>query len=140
MRVIALDLGSKRIGAAVCDDLEISVKPLETIRRSSLDRDLDRLTRMVEEHQAEAVVVGLPLRMDGSEGDAARGARRFADALRRKLTIDVTFQDERLTSYEAENMMIELGYDRSRRRERSDEFAAMIILKDFLTSRIAPRT
>jgi putative Holliday junction resolvase len=139
MRVLAIDLGSKRIGTAVCDELGISVRPLETIRRTTRERDLIRIKEIVEEQQAEAVVIGLPLRLDGAVGDAARTALRFADTLRKKLGMQVVTQDERLTSYEAESMMAELGFDRKRRRERSDEFAAMIILRDYLAASATSR-
>jgi len=134
MRVLAIDLGTKRIGTAVSDELGITVRPVETIRRSALRRDLDHLKFLVEDLQAEAVVVGLPLRMDGTIGDAASAALRFADKLRSRLGIEVFTQDERLTSYEAEQLMIERGVAPSERRARSDEFAAMIILQDYLSA------
>jgi putative Holliday junction resolvase len=119
--------------------LGISVRPLETIRRTTRERDFTRIKEIIEEQQAKAVVVGLPLRMDGAQGDAARTALRFADTLRKKLGVQVVTQDERLTSYEAESIMAELGFDRKRRRERSDEFAAMIILRDYLAASAASR-
>jgi putative Holliday junction resolvase len=133
MRVLALDFGSKRIGVAVSDSLGITVRPVETMRRSSVERDIARLKFLVEELEAEAVVVGLPLRMDGTVGDAARNAMRFIERLQTKLDVAVFTQDERLTSYEAEQMMIERGLGREQRRARSDEFAAMIILQDYLS-------
>ena len=77
---------------------------------------------------------GLPLRMDGQIGDAAANALRFAERLKAALAVDVFTQDERLTSYEAEQMMIERGFNRETRRARSDEFAALLILEDFLAS------
>ena len=134
MRVLAIDLGSKRIGTAVSDALGLSVRPVETIRRSKAERDIARLKTIVEELEVEAVVVGLPLRMDGQIGDAAAAALRFADALRAALAVEVFTQDERLTSYEAEQMMIERGLNREARRARSDEFAAMLILEDFIAA------
>jgi putative pre-16S rRNA nuclease len=134
MRVLAIDLGKKRIGTAISDELGITVRPVETIHRSALERDLDHLKFLAEDLEAEAVVVGLPLRMDGSVGDAASGALRFADKLRSRLKIEVFTQDERLTSYEAEQLMIERGVGPSERRARSDEFAAMIILRDYLSA------
>ena len=134
MRVLAIDLGSKRIGTAVSDALGLSVRPVETIRRSNAERDITRLKTIVEELEVEAVVVGLPLRMDGEIGDAAAAALRFAAALRTALAVEVFTQDERLTSYEAEQMMIERGLNREARRARSDEFAAMLILEDFLAA------
>ena len=133
MRVLAVDFGSKRIGTAISDGLGISVRPVETIKRSSTERDIARLKFLVEDLEAEAVVVGLPLRMDGTAGDAAQSAMRFVERLKSKLDVAVFTQDERLTSYEAEQMMIERGLGREQRRARSDEFAAMIILQDYLS-------
>jgi len=134
MRVLAIDFGTKRIGTAISDELGITARPVETIRRSALERDLDHLKFLIEDLEAEAVVVGLPLRMDGTIGDAASEALRFADKLRSRLSVDVFTQDERLTSYEAEQMMIERGISRRERRARSDEYAAMIILQDYLSA------
>jgi putative Holliday junction resolvase len=133
MRVLALDFGSKRIGTAISDALGISVRPVETIKRSSVERDILRLKFLVEDLEAEAVVVGLPLRMDGTVGDAAQSAMRFVERLQSELDVEVFTQDERLSSYEAEQMMIERGFGREQRRARSDEFAAMIILQDYLS-------
>lgn len=134
MRVLAIDLGSKRIGIAVSDGLGITVRPVETIRRSSHERDVARIKFLVEDLEAEAVVVGLPLKMDGSVGDAAQAAIGFVERLRHRLDVAVFTQDERLTSYEAEQMMIERGLGREERRARSDEFAAMLILQDYLST------
>jgi len=134
MRVLAIDLGSKRIGTAVSDALGLSARPVETIRRSNTERDIARLRAMAEDLEVEAVVVGLPLRMDGSVGDAAANTLRFVDRLKAALAVNVFTQDERLTSYEAEQMMIERGLNREARRARSDEFAALLILEDFLAA------
>jgi len=134
MRVLAIDLGTKKIGTAISDALGITVRPVETIARSADDRDIARLQFLVDDLEAEAVVVGLPLRMDGTVGDAAAAAIRFVEKLRGKLGVAVYMQDERLTSYEAEQMMIERGFAKTKRRARSDEFAAMIILQDYLAS------
>jgi putative Holliday junction resolvase len=134
MRALAIDLGAKRIGIAVSDALGITVRPVETIRCRSLDLDLARVRFLAEDLEAEAVVVGLPLRMDGSEGDASTRVMRFVERLRKELRVPVITHDERLTSYEAEQMMISRGVKRKARRERSDQFAAMIILQDYLST------
>ena len=134
MRVLAIDLGTKNIGTAISDALGITVRPVETIHRSADERDIARLKFLVEDLEAEAVVVGLPLRMDGAVGDAAAAAMRFVEKLRARLEVPIFAQDERLTSYEAEQLMIERGFSRSKRRARSDEFAAMIILQDYLST------
>ena len=134
MRVLAIDFGTRRIGTAVSDALGISVRPVETIKRSSNDRVIARLKALVEELEAEAVVVGLPIRMDGAEGDAAREVKRFARRLQSQLVVEVITHDERLTSYEAEQIMTERGLNRSERRAHSDTLAAMIILRDYLST------
>jgi len=134
MRVLAIDLGSKNIGTAISDELGLTVRPVETIRKASGERDISRITHLVEDLDAKAVVIGLPLRMDGAVGDAANAAMRFAEKLRARLAVPVFMQDERLTSYEAEQLMSERGFSRSKRRARSDEFAAMIILQDYLAA------
>lgn len=134
MRVLAIDFGSKRIGTAVSDGLGITVRPVETIRRSSLARDLARLKFLIEDLEAEAVVVGLPLRMDGAMGDAAQKTMRFVERLREAINVAIFTQDERLTSYAAEQMMIQRKFTRDERRARSDQFAALIILQDYLSN------
>jgi len=134
MRALAIDLGKKRIGIAVSDALGITVRPVEVIRRSSDQSLIDRIKTIVADLEVETVVVGLPLRMDGKVGDAASETLRFVERLSSELRIKVATQDERLTSYEAEEQMMELGLDREQRKARSDEFAAMIILRDYLSA------
>lgn len=134
MRVLAIDLGTKNIGSAISDALGMTVRPVETIRRSNTASVIERVKFLVEDLEAEAVVVGLPLRMDGSVGDAAAATMKFIEKLREQLDVGVFTQDERLTSYEAEQMMIERGFSKRKRRARSDEFAAMIILQDYLSA------
>lgn len=133
MRVLAVDFGSKRIGTAISDALGITTRPVETIRRTNLKRDIARLKFLVEDLGAEAVVVGLPLRMDGTAGDAAERALEFVRQLQAVLDVPVHTQDERLTSCEAEQMMMERGLSREERRNQSDAMAATIILRDFLS-------
>jgi putative Holliday junction resolvase len=134
MRVLAIDFGAKNIGVAVSDALGITVRPVETIRRSSLNKDLARLIFLLADLEIETVVIGLPLKMDGSVGEAAEKTLRFVEQLRQQTEIPIATQDERLTSYEAEQMMMERGFNRQQRRKRSDEIAATIILQDYLSS------
>jgi putative Holliday junction resolvase len=133
MRVLAVDLGTKNIGTAISDELGISVRPVETVRRRGLRQDIARLKFLVDDLGALAVVVGLPLRMDGTVGEAAEKALKFADKLRAEIAIAVYTEDERLTSYEADQIMLGQGLNRKRRKARSDEMAATIILRDFLS-------
>ncbi|HEY7543557.1 MAG TPA: Holliday junction resolvase RuvX [Blastocatellia bacterium] len=132
MRALAIDFGTKNIGVAVSDALGITVRPVETIRRSSIQAAVERIRFLVEDLEAERVIVGLPLRLDGSEGDTAGKVMRFVERLKKEISVPVVTHDERLTSYEAEQMMIERRIRRDGRRERSDELAAMIILRDYL--------
>lgn len=133
MRVLAVDFGGKRIGIAVSDALGISARPVETIKRTNLKNDLARLKSLVEELGAEAVVVGLPLKMDGTVGDTAKVVLDFVNRLKACVDVPVLTQDERLTSYEADQIMIEQGLGREQRRRKSDEIAATLILQDFLS-------
>jgi putative Holliday junction resolvase len=133
MRLLAVDLGSKNIGIAVSDGLGITVRPVETIRRSSVKRVIERLKLLISDLEVEAVVIGLPLRLDGRTGEAAEAVLRFAERLKGEIDLPIFTQDERLTSYEAEQLMIERGWSRKERKARSDEIAAMIILQDYLS-------
>jgi putative Holliday junction resolvase len=134
VRVLAIDLGAKRIGAAVSDHLGISMRPLDTFQSAGADGDIKRLRGMVEDLEVEAVVLGLPLRLDGSVGDAARRVISFAELLRAELAVPVFTQDERLTSFEADHLMAEHGVPRGDRRKHSDAVAATLILRDFLST------
>jgi putative holliday junction resolvase len=136
MRLLSLDYGTQSIGVAVSDELRLTVRPLTTIRGKGWSRDalVRRVREIVAEYEPVALVVGLPLRMDGTAGDAARRVQDFVAELRRELPIPVVTQDERLTSREADEMMREQGLDARERRARSDEFAAAVILRDYLAS------
>ena len=133
MRLLAIDFGVKRIGTAVSDALGLTTRPLETIRRSRTGKDIARLKELVEELDVEGVVIGMPLRMDGSIGEAAARVIEFARQLKQEIPVPVYTQDERLTTWEAEQALAETGMTRGEKRERSDQFAAMIILRDFLS-------
>jgi len=128
--VIGLDVGEKRVGVAVTDPLGKTAQPLDTIDRD--ESTLDRLAEIAKDAGAERLVVGLPLNMDGTEGDQARRVRLFAVEVERALGIPLHFVDERLTTREAEAV---LAKGRARRRDRkraSDKLAASIILRAYL--------
>jgi putative pre-16S rRNA nuclease len=134
MRVMAIDYGAKAIGVAISDELQLSVRPLATIRRAKLKKIevIERISSLVVEHEITALVVGLPLMMDGSRGEAAKKVESFVARLQRCLSIPIIKVDERLTSYEADQILREMGVGEQQRRARSDEYAAMIILQDYL--------
>ncbi|MCA1634137.1 MAG: Holliday junction resolvase RuvX [Acidobacteria bacterium] len=132
-RILSLDLGTKRVGVAVCDELRLTVRPLQALQRTNWKRLLLAISELCEQFDAESLVIGLPLRLDGTEGDAAREAYRIARNLRLSLKLPVHLQDERLTSKEAEAALREEGYRRGEIKSRLDSEAAAIILRDFLT-------
>lgn len=132
-RILALDLGTKRVGVAVCDELRLTVRALPALPRTSWKRLLLAVSELCEEFDAESLVIGLPLRLDGTEGDAALDARRIARNFGLSLEIPVHLQDERLTSVEAESALREAGYAGAEIKDRVDGEAAAIILRDFLS-------
>ena len=136
MRVMALDYGTKAIGVAIADELRLTVRPLTTIRRQRQSRNqlIQQIQKLLEEHEITELVVGLPLKMDGTIGDAAARVNVFIVELQKTIMIPVRSQDERLTSHEAEAQMRELGFDLRQRKEKSDQYAAAIILRDYLAS------
>jgi putative Holliday junction resolvase len=134
MRVLAVDYGTRNIGLAVCDELRIAVRPLATIRVAGLKRAeiIKRISEAAREYEAATILVGLPLRMDGTRGDAAERVERFIADLEREVEIPVIARDERLTSRAAEERLRAEGASQRERRARSDETAAVIILEDYL--------
>ncbi|MFN2453873.1 MAG: Holliday junction resolvase RuvX [Pyrinomonadaceae bacterium] len=133
-RLLALDLGVKRVGVAVSDELRITVRPLELIARTSWKQLLCDVAQRIAQFDACALVIGLPLHLNGTESEAACEARRIAHNFSRSLSIPVYLQDERLTSLEAVGNLRDLGFDKEARRERIDGEAAAIILRDFIAA------
>jgi putative Holliday junction resolvase len=131
---MAIDYGSKAIGVAISDELQLTVRPLTTIRRAKRDyaQVIERIRAMIAENEIGVLVVGLPLNMDGTRGRAAAGVESFISDLQRDLPIQIATVDERLTSYEADQVLREMGLSSRQRRERSDEYAATIILQDYI--------
>ena len=137
MRVMALDVGDKRIGIAVSDALLITAQPRPTLRRKGLESDIESLRRLAVENEVHEIVVGQPLHMSGKESPQSEKVARFAEQLRKILDIPVVFWDERLTSFAAEQHLEEMGLKWRKRREHVDKIAAMIILQNYLDRRPA---
>jgi putative pre-16S rRNA nuclease len=135
MATLALDLGKRRIGVAICDDDASGALPLGFLERRSLSESFKQLERLVTERGVIRIVVGLPLNMDGSEGPAARSARTFAQKLGDRLGVAVELADERLSSVEAEQRLAAGGTRAKRKRAAIDAVAATIILEDWLEAR-----
>lgn len=131
-RVLAIDMGSKRVGLAVSDELRLTVRPLPPLPRTPWKRLLSSLAELCEQFDVRSIVLGLPLRLDGTEGDAAREVRRVARNMELSLKLPLFFQDERLTSKDAEASLRERGFKGVEISDRVDSEAASIILSDFL--------
>lgn len=131
-RVLAIDMGSKRVGLAVSDELRLTVRPLPPLPRTPWKRLLGSLAELCEQFDVRSIVLGLPLRLDGTEGFAAVEVRRIARNLQLSLKLPLSFQDERLTSKDAEASLRKRGLTESEISGRIDSEAASIILCDFL--------
>lgn len=137
MRTLALDVGSKTIGVAVSDPLGIIAQPVTTIARTGRKADTAEVMAIVTDREVGCVVVGLPIRTDGTEGDTAAEARRMAAAVEaaiveRGLVVPVVLEDERFTTAQAERALIKSGVRRKKRKKVIDQAAAVLILQGFL--------
>lgn len=131
-KILGLDLGTKTIGVAVSDGMRYSASPLETIKRTKFTQDAERIIQLVAENSAVALILGLPLNMDGTEGPRVQSTRAFARNLAQKLDLPIAFWDERLSTSAVTRMMIEADLRRDRRAEVVDKLAASYILQGAL--------
>ena len=131
-KLMGLDLGTKTIGLAVSDTMFKIATPLETIKRSKFTKDTQALRAFEETHNIGALVIGLPLNMDGSEGPRAQSTRAFARNFSVKTNLPITYWDERLSTVAAEKALLEADITRKRRAEVIDHVAAAYILQGFL--------
>jgi len=131
-RVLALDVGSKRIGVAVSDPLGITAQGLDTIQRQNKRRDLVALADVARRYEVGEIVVGLPLRLSGAEGTQSEKMRHFADELKAHLGVPVHLWDERWTSTEANRLLRETNLSIEKRAKAVDRMAAVLILQSWL--------
>lgn len=145
MRVLGLDYGTKTVGVAVSDPLEITAAPLETIERKSagkLRQTLARIEAIIEEYGAagqqekiEKIVLGYPKNMNNTEGDRCEATVSFKNDLERRTGLEVVLWDERLTTVEAERILMDSGVRRENRKTYIDKMAAAVILQNYLDSK-----
>ena len=130
MRYLAIDYGDKRTGLAICDAEETIVSPLTVIHGQ---KDLlKKITDIVETEKVEAIVLGLPLNMDDSQGPQAKLVLKFADRLQAHIDVPIHFQDERLSTFSAEEKLAAADFTRGKKKKRLDAVAAAQILESFL--------
>lgn len=134
-RLVALDLGTKRIGVAVSDELQIVTRAVKTIDRTGWKKLLLQIKEILADFDAVGLIIGLPYNFDGSESEMSQEARRLAKNFSLSLEIPVILQDERVTSYEAKGRLWKEGVSDREFRQRVDNEAAAIILSDFIAKR-----
>lgn len=135
MRILALDVGTKRIGVAMSDELLITAQGGQTIYRKNLPSDLDEIKKLITENNVSEVVVGLPLNMNGSYSAKTKEVVEFMDTLSKAVGVPIKTWDERLTTVQAERTLLEADLSRMKRRRVIDKLAAQVILQSYLDSR-----
>lgn len=134
MRLMALDIGDRRIGVALSDPGQTLARSLQVIRRRSRNADMSVIASLVREHEVEKIIVGHPLQLDGTSGEQACRVEAYAAELQEVLATPVILWDEGLSTVRARQLMIEAGTKRKDRKSRIDAVAAAVILQDYLDS------
>ena len=134
MRILAIDHGSKRMGIAVSDELKMIAQPLEFVPAEPFADFLARLNELIRDQEVEMILVGMPRNMDGSYGPAALKVQDFVAALKGVLSVPIKTWDERLTSAQANRLLIQGNVRRDQRKEKVDKMAAAILLQSYLDS------
>jgi putative Holliday junction resolvase len=132
MRIVGLDVGERRIGVAVADERARVALPAAVIERRELPTDLDAIARLVQEQGAEAIVIGLPISLNGSLGPQAQAVEAFGRELSARLPLPIEYWDERLSTVEAQRRLASAGHRGPKAKARRDALAAAIILQGYL--------
>ena len=132
---LGLDVGEKRIGVAGCDGTGLIATGLTTIKRTSFKQDIEELKRLINQREADVIVVGMPYSMDGSIGFQGKKVKKFAEKIAQILELPIEYVDERLTSVEAEQQLMAMKGFSSRDKGKIDRQAAVIILQQWLDIR-----
>ena len=132
MRIMALDVGSRTIGIACSDALLLTAQGIETIRRTSLEKDFNRLRELISEYEVHELVVGMPKHLNGTKGDRADKTEEFVEKMKAVIDLPVTFWDERLSTVMAERQLIAADVSRKKRKGVIDKMAAVVILQGYL--------
>lgn len=135
MRILALDVGEKNIGLAISDKLGWTAQGLPTLRRQTKDKDINFIVDLAKEQGISEVIVGMPINLDGTLGKKAQEVASFMEDLKKDLALPIKAWDERLTSVQAERVMLEANLSRKKRKQNVDRLAAQLILQSYLTSK-----
>ncbi len=131
-KLIGLDLGTKTIGVAISDSMRFSATPLETIKRKKFTLDSQRIIELINEYEIKAIILGLPLNMDGTFGSRAQSTISFKHNLSNKISIPIALWDERLSTSAVNNILLEADISRAKRTKLVDKLAATYILQGAL--------
>ncbi|MBF0715611.1 Holliday junction resolvase RuvX [Gemelliphila palaticanis] len=137
-RIMALDYGSKTIGVAISDALQITAQGIETLQTNEAIKDfkIKRIKELVKEYDVEQIIVGLPKNMDNSIGFRGEATLNFVEILKNKIkSVEITLQDERLTTMGAERVLLEADISRKKRKQVIDKMAAVLILQTYLDTK-----
>lgn len=140
MRIIGLDVGDRRIGIAISDELGITAQGLEVIETSGNGKDIERILELIKKYNATQVVLGLPVNMNGTIGPRGELTKKFGDKLKKFTDVTIDYWDERLTTVVAEKALIEADLSRKKRKGVIDKLAAVLILQNYLDYRTSVDT
>ncbi len=129
---MSLDVGSRTIGIACSDALLMTAQGIETIRRTSLEKDFNRLQELITEYEVHELVVGMPKNMNGTKGERAEKTEEFVEKMKEVIDLPVTYWDERLSTVMAERQLIAADVSRKKRKSVIDKMAAVVILQGYL--------
>ena len=132
MRIMSLDVGSRTIGIACSDALLMTAQGIETIRRTSLEKDFNRLQELIAEYEVHELVVGMPKNMNGTKGERDEKTEEFVEKMKEVIDLPVSYWDERLSTVMAERQLIAADVSRKKRKSVIDKMAAVVILQGYL--------
>lgn len=135
MRIMGLDVGVNTIGIAISDELGITAQGLKTLKRKSMDEDLKELSLLIQQFEVERIVVGLPIKMDGTLGKQAELVLNWMNGLKEKIRVPIVSWDERLSTVGASKVLLEADLSRRKRKTVIDKLAAVLILQGYLDHR-----
>lgn len=132
MRILGMDVGDKTIGLAISDPLGITAQGLMTIKRKDMKSDINQLKEIIEKYGVQTIVIGMPKNMNNTLGPRAKAVSEFAERLQDEIGINYEFYDERLTTVEAEKILLQSDVSRKKRKKVIDKMAAVLILQSYL--------
>ena len=135
-RILGLDIGERRIGVALSDAMNIIAMGMDTIDRKNEKNVVEKIKKIVEQHDVSKIIVGMPFNMNGTKGDSARSVESFIESLKKEIFVEIEFLDERLTTVQGERILLEADISRAKRRLSIDKISSQIILQTYLDSNV----